>query len=108
MSICRHPLSLLSLGVFVLISGRRFKTRLASRLHLKVRSFKKPKLPRIYAGKCATKAKKGGNKEVFFRSRAAQEMRVGPSETAYRSRLQTALSCIGKEPVWLALRKRHS
>ena len=28
----------------------------------------------------------------------AREMRVGPSEPAYRSRLQTTSSCIGKEP----------
>ncbi len=38
---------------------------------------------------------------------AAQEMRVGPSEPACRSRLQTTLSCIGKEPLWWALRRRH-
>jgi hypothetical protein len=31
---------------------------------------------------------------------AAQEMRVGPSEPAYRSRLQTASSCSGQEPLW--------
>src|SRR5271169_7191658 len=41
------------------------------------------------------------------RHEAAQEMRVGPSKSAYRCRLQTTLSCAGKEPVWLALRKRH-
>ncbi len=28
------------------------------------------------------------------------EMRVGPSKSAYRSRLQTATSCVGKEPSW--------
>ena len=33
----------------------------------------------------------------------AQEMRVGPSEPAYRSRLQTTSSCMGKEPLWLSL-----
>ena len=31
---------------------------------------------------------------------AAQEMRDDPSEPAYRSRLQTASSCSGKEPLW--------
>jgi hypothetical protein len=46
----------------------------------------------------------------FFRKvrhEAAQEMRGGPSPPAYRCRLQTTLSCAGKEPVWWALRKRH-
>jgi len=33
-------------------------------------------------------------------------MRVGPSKSACRSRLQTTLSCCGKEPWWWALRKR--
>ncbi|NMG72939.1 hypothetical protein GO611_22930 [Azoarcus communis SWub3 = DSM 12120] len=28
------------------------------------------------------------------------EMRVGPSKSAYRSRFQTATSCVGKEPSW--------
>jgi hypothetical protein len=32
----------------------------------------------------------------IVRHEAAQEMRVGPSEPACRSRLQTTLSCIGK------------
>jgi hypothetical protein len=36
-----------------------------------------------------------------------QEMRVGPSEPAVRSRLQTTASCDGQEPWWLALRKRR-
>ena len=31
---------------------------------------------------------------------AVQEMRVGPSEPAVRSRLQTAASCDGQEPWW--------
>ena len=31
---------------------------------------------------------------------ATQEMREDPSEPAYRRRLQTALSCNGKEPLW--------
>ena len=31
---------------------------------------------------------------------AARKMRVGPSESACRSRLQTTLSCCGKEPWW--------
>jgi hypothetical protein len=30
----------------------------------------------------------------------AQKMREGPSESACRSRLQTTLSCIGKEALW--------
>ena len=30
----------------------------------------------------------------------AREMRVGPSEPAVRSRLQTTASCGGKEPLW--------
>ena len=38
----------------------------------------------------------------------AQEMRVGPSEPACRSRSQTTLSCSGKEPLWLALREKAS
>ena len=29
-----------------------------------------------------------------------RKMRVGPSESACRSRLQTTLSCCGKEPWW--------
>ena len=37
---------------------------------------------------------------------AAQEMRVGPSKPPCRWRLQTTLSCAGKEPGWWALRKR--
>ena len=32
-------------------------------------------------------------------TRLHEEMRVGPSEPACRGRLQTTLSCIGKEPV---------
>jgi len=36
-----------------------------------------------------------------------QEMREGPSEPLCRRRLQTTLSCIGKEPMWLTLRKSH-
>ena len=36
-----------------------------------------------------------------------QEMRVGPSEPAVRSRLQTTASCDGQEPWWRALRKRR-
>ena len=35
-----------------------------------------------------------------------RKMRVGPSESACRSRHQTTLSCCGKEPWWWALRKR--
>jgi putative SOS response-associated peptidase YedK len=31
---------------------------------------------------------------------ALPKMRVGPSKSAYRSRLQTATSCIGQEPLW--------
>jgi len=31
---------------------------------------------------------------------AAQEMRVGPSESSFRSRFQITLSCAGKEPGW--------
>jgi hypothetical protein len=34
----------------------------------------------------------------IVRHEAVQEMRVGPSESACRSRLQSTLSCIGKEP----------
>ena len=34
------------------------------------------------------------------RHEATQEMRVGPSEPACRSRFQTTLSCVGKEPGW--------
>jgi RNA-directed DNA polymerase len=33
-------------------------------------------------------------------SHAAREMRVGPSKPPYRWRLQTAVSCVGKEPGW--------
>ena len=33
---------------------------------------------------------------MLVRHEAAQEMRVGPSKSAYRSRLQTASSCMGK------------
>ena len=35
-------------------------------------------------------------------------MRVGPSGSACRSWFQTTLSCIGKEPLWWALRKRRN
>jgi len=31
---------------------------------------------------------------------ATWKMREGPSEPAYRRRLQTTLSCNGKEPLW--------
>ena len=34
------------------------------------------------------------------RHEVAREMRVGPSEPACRSRFQTTLSCMGKEPLW--------
>lgn len=34
------------------------------------------------------------------RHEVAQEMRVGPSKPSCRRRLQTTLSCIGKEPMW--------
>ena len=34
------------------------------------------------------------------RHEASQEMRVGPSEPAFRSRFQTTSSCMGKEPLW--------
>jgi hypothetical protein len=34
------------------------------------------------------------------RHEAARKMRVGPSESVCRSRLQTTLSCCGKEPWW--------
>ena len=37
-----------------------------------------------------------------------QEMRVGPSGSVCRGRLQSTSSCIGKEPLWWALRKRHA
>ena len=33
-------------------------------------------------------------------SYAAHKMREGPSKPMYRHRLQTTLSCIGKEPLW--------
>ena len=36
----------------------------------------------------------------------AQKMRVGPSESACRSRLQSTSSCCGQKPWWWALRKR--
>ena len=37
---------------------------------------------------------------MTVRHEAAQEMRVGPSEPPYRWRLQTTVSCAGKEPGW--------
>ena len=42
----------------------------------------------------------GKSSVVFVRHEAAQEMRVGPSESVYRSWLQTASSCMGQEPLW--------
>ena len=36
----------------------------------------------------------------------AQKMRVGPSEPAYRSRLQTTSSCIGKEPFVVSVEEK--
>jgi hypothetical protein len=36
----------------------------------------------------------------IVRHEAARKMRVGPSGSACRSRLQTTLSCCGKEPWW--------
>jgi hypothetical protein len=37
-------------------------------------------------------------KQEIVRHEAARKMRVGPSGSACRSRLQTTLSCCGKEP----------
>src|SRR6516162_9821119 len=42
---------------------------------------------------------------------AVQEMRVGPSEPAVRSRLQTTASCDGQQPWWCCVKKvreRHA
>src|SRR5215469_4337495 len=42
---------------------------------------------------------------------AVPEMRVGPSEPAVRSRLQTTASCDGQEPWWCCVKKareRHA
>ena len=36
----------------------------------------------------------------------AQKMREGPSEPAYRSRLQTTSSCIGKEPFVVSVEEK--
>jgi hypothetical protein len=47
--------------------------------------------------KCATSALLIYNLKVCV---TAQEMRVGPSEPAYRSRLQTTSSCCGQKPWW--------
>ena len=44
--------------------------------------------------RCATNALTEGGAD------AVQEMRVGPSEPAVRSRLQTTASCDGQEPWW--------
>jgi len=38
--------------------------------------------------------------QVAVRHKAAQEMGVGPSGSARRSRLQNALSCAVKKPGW--------
>ena len=54
--------------------------------------------------KCATSALLMYRLKVYT---TAQKMRGSPSEPAYRSRLQTTSSCIGKEPLWWALRIRH-
>ena len=44
---------------------------------------------------CATNAR------LFIQAcGAAQEMRVGPSKPACRSRFQTTVSCAGQEPGW--------
>lgn len=50
-----------------------------------------------YADDCVPRAQ--GIKEAIP-VRAAQKMRVGPSEPLCRRRLQTTLSCDGKEPWW--------
>ena len=47
-----------------------------------------------------TKSAINSNILQVVRHEAAQEMRVGPSESACRSRLQNTSSCIGKEPLW--------
>ena len=63
-------------------------------------SLKMPGLNNI-ASMCATSA-------LFYNVRVtAQAMRGGPSKPACRSRLQTTLSCAGKESAWCALRKSH-
>ena len=35
-------------------------------------------------------------------------MRVGPSQPGYRARLQTTLSCSGKDPGWCASKEKGS
>ena len=50
----------------------------------------------ITCQQCATNAPKG----FILQSAVLQEMRVGPSESTFRSRFQTTLSCAGKEPGW--------
>ncbi len=47
-----------------------------------------------------TKSAINSDKLQVVRHEAAQEMRVGPSESACRSRLQNTSSCIGKKPLW--------
>ena len=40
------------------------------------------------------------NRRQFGGRGVSPEMRAGPSKSAYRSRFQTATSCVGKEPSW--------
>lgn len=49
-----------------------------------------------YADDCAPRTHRGTK---VLRCGAARKMRDGPSEPACRSRLQTTVSCIGKEPL---------
>ncbi|MFH0342174.1 MAG: reverse transcriptase domain-containing protein [Chromatiales bacterium] len=54
-----------------------------------------------YADGCAPRRREGVVMNgAHWSSRAAQEMRVGPSEPACRRRLQTTSSCAGQEPGW--------
>src|ERR1019366_6906507 len=53
----------------------------------------------------------GGSYDLTDCAQAAREMKGGPSESAFRSRLQTTSSCCGKEPWWCCVmkaRKRHA
>src|SRR6516165_6804748 len=62
-------------------------------------------------GSCGTRMTVCHERTDERRCDAVQEMRVGPSEPAVRSRLQTTASCDGQEPWWCCVKKareRHA
>ena len=50
--------------------------------------------------KCAAGRRKGSDDDLTYSATAVWEMKVGPSESAFRSGLQTTPSCCGQKPRW--------